>query len=78
MTITRSPDTLRRHATLLLMSRLRKFQIALAVVALVALTVALWDLVMGGFYFRVLGVRVSSWEAHKPFRLGMLAIVAAI
>ena len=60
------------------MNRLRKFQIALAVVALIELSVALWDLGMGGFYFRVLGVRVSSWEVHKPFRIGMLAAAATI
>src|SRR5712691_11378048 len=28
---------------------------------------------MGGFYFTVLGIRVSSWEAYKPFRFGIFA-----
>ena len=50
----------------------------LGVVACVGFAVAVWDLTMGGFYFRVLGVRLSSWEVYKPFRLGMVAIVAAI
>jgi hypothetical protein len=50
----------------------------LTVVAAVGFAVALWDLAIGGFYFRVLGVRVSSWEVYKPFRIGMIAIVAAI
>jgi hypothetical protein len=59
------------------MSRLRTFQIALAVVVLGAASVAVWDLVMGGFYFRVLGIRLSSWEAYKPFRVSMLAAVTA-
>lgn len=50
----------------------------LTVVAGVACAVALWDLVMGGFYFRVLGVRLSSWEVYKPFRIAMTAIVTGI
>jgi hypothetical protein len=50
----------------------------LGVVACIGFAVAVWDLTMGGFYFRVLGVRLSSWEVYKPFRLGMVAIVAAI
>ena len=32
---------------------------------------------VGGFYFIVLGIRVSSWEAYKPFRIGMVAMIAA-
>src|SRR5882672_9295418 len=60
------------------MLRLRTLQISLVVVALVAASVAVWDLVIGGFYYRVLGLRVSSWEAYKPFRISMLAAVAAI
>ena len=50
----------------------------LGVVACIGFAVAVWDLTMGGFYFRVLGVRLSSWEVYKPFRIGMVAIVAAI
>lgn len=50
----------------------------LGVVACIGFAVAVWDLTMGGFYFRVLGVRLSSWEAYKPFRLGMVATVAAL
>jgi len=41
------------------------------------LAVALWDVSKGGFYFNILGIRVSSWEAYKPFRIGMLAMIAA-
>ena len=50
----------------------------LGVVACIGFAVAVWDLTLGGFYFRVLGVRISSWEVYKPFRIGMVAIVAAI
>jgi Dolichyl-phosphate-mannose-protein mannosyltransferase len=60
------------------MSRPRTLQISVVVVALVAASVAVWDLVMGGFYFRVFGIRVSSWEAYKPFSVSMIAAVAAI
>ena len=49
----------------------------LGVVACIGFAVAVWDLTLGGFYFRVLGVRISSWEVYKPFRIGMVAIVAA-
>ena len=52
--------------------------IACGFVALVELAVALCDLTTGGFYVRVLGVRVSSWEVYKPFRIGMLAAVVAM
>jgi hypothetical protein len=58
--------------------RSRTIQVALVAFGLGALGVALWDVTMDGFYFRVLGIRVSSWEAYKPFRIGMLAIIAAI
>src|ERR1700738_174311 len=55
----------------------RRIQIALVTLGLGSLAVALWDVTMGGFYFTVGGIRVSSWEAYKPFRLGMVAMVAA-
>lgn len=51
---------------------------SLAVVAATAFTVVLCDLTTGGFYYRVLGMRISSWEVYKPFRVGMVAIVTAI
>jgi hypothetical protein len=41
------------------------------------LAIALWDVSAGGFHFNVLGIRVSSWEAYKPFRIGILATTAA-
>ena len=55
----------------------RTIQLVLVAVGLGGLAVALWDVSMGGFYFTVLGLRVSSWEAYKPFRIGMLAMIAA-
>jgi hypothetical protein len=70
MLVAGSHRTIRAHP--------RVFYTTLAVVAGVAFAIALWDLTMGGFYFRVLGVRLSSWESYKPFAIGMLAIVAAI
>jgi hypothetical protein len=51
---------------------------ALIVIGAAALAVAVWDVATGGFYYTIAGIRVSSREAYKPFRLGMLAIVAAI
>lgn len=33
---------------------------------------------MGGFHYRILGVRVSSWEAYKPLRLGVIATTTAL
>jgi hypothetical protein len=55
----------------------RTIQLVLVALGLVGLGVALWDVSMGGFYFNILGIRVSSWEVYKPFRIGMLATVAA-
>ena len=52
-------------------------QLGLVIVGVAALAVAAWDVAAGGFYFTFAGIRVSSWEAYKPFRLGMLAIIAA-
>ncbi len=59
MLVAGSHRTIRAHP--------RVFYTTLAVVAGVAFAIALWDLTMGGFYFRVLGVRLSSWESYKPF-----------
>ena len=59
------------------MTRTRTLQLALAALGLAGLAVALWDVSMGGFFFNILGIRVSSWEAYKPFRIGMLAMIAA-
>jgi len=53
-------------------------QAALLVVAACALGVALWDVATGGFFFTFAGLRISSREAYKPWRIGMLAVVAAI
>jgi hypothetical protein len=47
--------------------RSRRLQRALECWAAAAFAIALWDLASDGFYFRVFGIRVSSWEAHKPF-----------
>jgi hypothetical protein len=53
----------------------RKLRIPLLILGVGAFAVAVWDITMGGFYFTIVGVRVSSWEAYKPFRLGMLATI---
>lgn len=57
---------------------LRTLQLILVLIAIVALPVAAWDLAAGGFYFRPFGIRISSWETYKPFRIGMAALVIAI
>jgi hypothetical protein len=59
------------------MARTRALQLGLVALGLGGLAVALWDVSKGGFYFNILGIRVSSWEAYKPFRIGMLAMIAA-
>lgn len=51
---------------------------ALAACALACFAVATWDVATGGFRFRALGIRVSSWEAYKPLRAGLLCAVAAV
>jgi hypothetical protein len=56
----------------------QRIQRALVLLGLGGLAVALWDVSMGGFYFNVFGIRVSSWEAYKPFRIGLLAMIAAL
>jgi hypothetical protein len=61
-----------------LMLRVRRLQIGFLVVALAAASVAIWDLVTGGFHSQLLGIRVSSREAYKPFRIALLAAVAVI
>lgn len=52
-------------------------QIALFALGICGLSVAGWDVVAGGFHFVVFGIRVSSWEAYKPFRIAMGALTAA-
>lgn len=56
----------------------RRLELGFAFVAVAAFAVALDDLIAGGFHFVVLGVRVSSWEAYKPFRIGVIAAIAAL
>jgi hypothetical protein len=53
-------------------------RVALLLVGIAALAVALWDASMGGFHLTVAGVRLSSREAYKPLRLGMLATIAGL
>jgi hypothetical protein len=55
----------------------RTILLVLVALGLGGLAIALWDVSTGGFYFNVLGVRISSWEAYKPFRIGLLAMTAA-
>ncbi len=52
--------------------------IALVACACVAGGVASWDIFTDGFYFRVFGIRLSSWDASKPFRIATLATVVAV
>src|SRR5262245_7968577 len=60
-----------------LLSR-RAVWLALLACGGVELAVAIWDLAGHSFYYEVLGLRISSWEAYKPFRVGMTAIVVAL
>src|SRR5262245_5340596 len=56
----------------------RALRWTLLVCAACAFLVALFDIAGGSFSFRILGVRVSSWDSYKPFRVGMLAMVSAL
>jgi hypothetical protein len=47
-------------------------------VALAAFAVAAYDVAAGGFYATVLGVRISSWEAFRPFAIGVAATSIAL
>jgi len=58
-------------------TRWRKVEAALIALAAISCAVVIWDLTVGGFSWRVLGVRVSSWETYKPFRNGVVFAVAA-
>src|SRR5438128_1202147 len=60
------------------MSATRRIGMVLFALGLGSLAVALWDVTTGGFYFTLGGVRLSSWEVYKPFRNGMVAMVAAL
>ncbi len=75
-----APDTWRRDTPAWHRgySTLSILQTAALVCAVGFLAVAVWDLTMEGFYFEVLGIRVSSWEAYKPFRNGVLCAALAI
>jgi hypothetical protein len=44
----------------------------------VSFAVAAYDFLFGGFYFAPFGVRISSWEAYKPFRNGMVFACVAL
>lgn len=57
---------------------IRLVALFLLVVSLTAFAVAVWDVTQGGFYFTVFGIRVSSWEAYKPFRLAVFALMVTI
>jgi len=61
-----------------MMDRSSKMQGALIVCAAASFAVALWDLAFGGFHFQIASVRVSSWEAFKPFRVGAICTAAAV
>ncbi|HEY2906584.1 MAG TPA: glycosyltransferase family 39 protein [Vicinamibacterales bacterium] len=50
---------------------------ALTACAVLNIAIAIWDLTAGGFYFQVLGLRISSWEADKPLRSALVCATAA-
>src|SRR5688572_28506234 len=50
---------------------------ALGWFAAISLAVAIYDLVTDGLHFTVAGIRISSFEAYKPFRNGMVCACAA-
>jgi hypothetical protein len=54
---------------------LKRAMIGLAVVSC---AVAANDFFLGGFVFAPFGIRVSSWEAYKPFRNGLLSACVAL
>ena len=56
----------------------RRLGWALVIVAAATFAVALYDVVFGGFHFVVFGIRLSSWEAYKPFRIALGASIAAL
>ena len=58
--------------------RLSRLQWLLVLGAAASFAVAIWDLAEGGFYFRVFGIRVSSWEAYKPIRNGIICGIVAL
>jgi hypothetical protein len=45
--------------------------------AAISFAVAIYDVVTGGFHFSFAGIRLSSVEAYKPFRNGLLCACAA-
>jgi hypothetical protein len=49
----------------------------LATIAVLSFGVAAYDFLVGGFYFSVFDVRVSSREVYKPFSYGMACIGTA-
>ena len=50
---------------------------ALGWFAAISFTVAIYDLVTGGFHLTIAGIRISSFEAYKPFRNGIVCACAA-
>ena len=46
--------------------------------AALSFAVAIYDVVTGGFHFTVAGIRISSIEAYKPFRNGIICACAAL
>jgi hypothetical protein len=50
----------------------------LTVVSAGCFAVVVWDLVVGGFHTSLLGFRLSSWEAYKPFLYGVISAAFAL
>ena len=55
----------------------RPISMALAGYAVVSFAIAIWDIASGGFYLNLLGVRISSWDMHKPLRNGEICALLA-
>jgi hypothetical protein len=50
---------------------------ALGWFAAISFAVAIYDMVTGGFHLTIAGIRLSSIEAYKPFRNGLICACAA-
>ena len=56
----------------------RKIQWFLVFCAVANIVVVLYDLAAGGIWFRILGIKFSSWEIHKPVRYAAACLAVAI
>lgn len=56
----------------------RWLQRALAAWAVISVAIATFDIAFGRFSFDWLGIRISSWEAYKPLRNGLISASLAL